>query len=87
MGKKAMTDYIHCAGCLVKERRIIQLQIENVELKRSISIFGGYVVAELLEVIANDYKNSHAADIVRDARSIWLKDFANFLTSKIRPTQ
>ena len=43
--------------------------------------FGGYNSADLLRVVANDYERTkpEAAEIVRDARSRWLRDFASLL--------
>ena len=55
------------------------ISAENATLKRVTKLFHGYEVPELLKVIADDYRNPRAADIVRDARCMWLIDFADAL--------
>ena len=57
------------------------VQDENDALKRITGEFGGYKVAELLKIIALDYRmpKSASASIVRRARSSWLMDFADAL--------
>ena len=58
---------------------INELEGENAALKSMTREFGGYRVSELLKVIADDYRNPRAADIVKDARRTWVIDFADAL--------
>ena len=62
---------------------IYELEEENAELKRVTKLFHGYEVPELFKVIADDYRNPRAADIVRDARCMWLIDFADALIAGV----